>query len=113
MDKKVVYLADLTHTGLVLSSNVFPLSIGVVGSYLCDQRPDKVEVELFKYPEDLSSALERKTPDLLGFANYSWNYHLSRQYVGIAKKKWPGKISKCRTLCQPDVSTPAKQAPRA
>jgi len=28
--KRTVYLADLTHKGLVLSSNVFPLSIGLV-----------------------------------------------------------------------------------
>jgi len=93
MTKRVVYLADLTHNGLVLSSNVFPLSIGLVGAYLCDRRRDQVEVELFKYPEDLSAALEQKTPDLLGFANYSWNYHLSRQYAHIAKKKWPGIVT--------------------
>lgn len=26
-----VYLADLTHDGMILSSNVFPLSVGLVG----------------------------------------------------------------------------------
>ena len=48
--KKLVYLADLTHRGLVLSSNVFPLSIGLIAAYLIDKRPDDFEVELFKVP---------------------------------------------------------------
>jgi hypothetical protein len=35
IEKINIYLADLTHDGLVLSSKVFPLSIGVVGAYDC------------------------------------------------------------------------------
>lgn len=33
-----IYLADLTHNGLVLSSNVFPLSIGLVAAYLLEKK---------------------------------------------------------------------------
>jgi hypothetical protein len=57
MAKKIIYLADLTHRGMVLSSNVFPLSIGLIAAYLIKSRPDEYEVELFKYPEDFSAAL--------------------------------------------------------
>lgn len=89
MEKTRIYLADLTHNGLVLSSNVFPLSIGLVAAYLLEQKPDEVEVELFKYPEDLSAALERDVPDIVGFANYSWNFDISRQYARAIKKNWP------------------------
>ncbi|WP_025900133.1 B12-binding domain-containing radical SAM protein [Sneathiella glossodoripedis] len=92
MDKKSIYLADLTHNGLILSSNVFPLSIGLVGAYLLEKKPELYEVDLFKYPEDLSNALEQNVPQVVGFANYSWNYDISRQYAKIIKKLWPGTI---------------------
>lgn len=90
MTKKLqVYLADLTHDGPILSSNVFPLSIGLVGAYLLKMNPDTVEVELFKYPDDLSTALERRRPEIIGFANYSWNIELSYGYAKAIKKLWP------------------------
>lgn len=83
--KKLIYLADLTHRGLVLSSNVFPLSIGLIAAYLIDKRPEDYEVELFKYPEDFSAALESKKPDIVAFANYSWNFYISYEYTRIIK----------------------------
>lgn len=87
-----IYLADLTHNGLVLSSNVFPLSIGLVAAYLLEKRPDGVDVELFKYPEDLSAAIDVAVPDVIGFANYSWNQDISRQYARVIKKHWPDTV---------------------
>src|SRR5690349_9607720 len=69
--KSTIYFADLTHKGLVLSSNVFPLSIGLIAAYLQEQRPGQAEVQLFKYPDDFSRALEARQPDIVGFANYS------------------------------------------
>jgi len=90
MKKKLIYLADLTHKGLILSSNVFPLSIGLIGSYLIKHRKEKVKIELFKYPEDLNDALEKKIPDLVGFANYSWNFDISSEFaknIKIRNKK--------------------------
>jgi len=38
MKKLKIYLADLTHNGMILSSNVFPLSIGLVAAYLIDKK---------------------------------------------------------------------------
>lgn len=87
-----IYLADLTHDGMVLSSNVFPLSIGLVAGYLIDRKPGEVDVELFKYPQDLSAALEREVPTLVGFANYSWNFAISREYAKKIKELWPDTI---------------------
>ncbi len=87
--KKTIYFADLTHQGLVLSSNVFPLSIGLIAAYLLDRRPEKYAVELFKYPSDLSNAFDKKVPDVVAFANYSWNFQLGYQYVRQIKKIWP------------------------
>jgi len=87
--KTLIYLADLTHRGLVLSSNVFPLSIGLIAAYLIKNRPGDFEVELFKYPEDLSAAFDKRKPDIVGFANYSWNFHISYEYCRVIKKLWP------------------------
>jgi radical SAM superfamily enzyme YgiQ (UPF0313 family) len=90
--KRRIYLADLTHNGLVLSSNVFPLSIGLVAAYLLKHRADRYEVELFKYPQDFSRALEKHRPDVVGFANYSWNFDLGYQYARVIKQMWPGTV---------------------
>ena len=80
-DKIPVYLADLTHTGPVLSSNVHPLAAGLVGAQLLESLPDLVDVELFKYPRDLSAAVSRRTPTIAGFSNYSWNCNISYEYA--------------------------------
>lgn len=73
----------------MLSSNVFPLSIGLIAAYLLKKRPDGIEVELFKYPEEFSAAFDARKPDIVAFANYSWNFHLSYEYARIIKKLWP------------------------
>ena len=86
-----IFLVDLTHDGLILSSKVFPLSIGLIAAYLSTKRTD-VEVELFKYPDDFSLALKKTSPDVIGFANYSWNFELSRGYAKAIKKIWPNTV---------------------
>lgn len=87
-----IYLADLTHDGMILSSNVFPLSIGLVAAYLIEKRGPQVEVDLFKYPDDFSEALLQNQPAIVGFANYSWNFALSRAYAAQIKARWPNTI---------------------
>ncbi len=89
-DKKVlIYLADLTHTGTVLSSNVHPLGVGLIAAYLLKNFPEEIEIELFKYPDDLSQALERQVPHIMGFGNYSWNLNLSYGYAKQIKRRYP------------------------
>ena len=51
--------------------------------------PDQVDVKIFKFSSDLSAALENETPQIMGFANYSWNFRLSYEYVKRIKKKHP------------------------
>src|SRR5688572_14264193 len=90
--KATIYLADLTHRGLVLSSNVFPLAIVLVGGDLLREPPGKAEVELFKYPEAFAAALDRRPPDIVGFANYSWNFHLEYEFARVIKELWPRTV---------------------
>ncbi len=88
-NKTLVYLADLTHAGHVICSEIFPLSVGVVGAYMKTQMPDAVEVELFKFPDDLTQALETRPPHVIGFTIYSWNTNIAYDYAARIKKKYP------------------------
>jgi radical SAM superfamily enzyme YgiQ (UPF0313 family) len=90
--KTLIYLADLTHTGNVISSNYFPLASGLIGSILLQEMPDIVEIEIFKYPNDLSDAIARKMPKIVGFTNYSWNCNLAYEYAKRIKELSPDTI---------------------
>jgi radical SAM superfamily enzyme YgiQ (UPF0313 family) len=84
----LIYLADLTHTGQVVASNVFPLGIGLIGANILKEIPG-ARVELFKYPTDLDAALTREIPDVCGFSCYSWNTYLGMEYARRIKERWP------------------------
>ena len=71
---------------------MFPLSIGLIASYLNQHRPGQTEIKLFKYPHDLSEALMLSAPKIVAFANYSWNFSISRAYAENIKKMWPDTI---------------------
>lgn len=90
--KNLLYFADLTHTGPVISSDVFPYGAGMVAAYLLENFRDEVEVELFKFPSDLARALEERKPDMVGFSNYSWNFYLSYDFTERIKRKYPSTI---------------------
>ena len=87
--KTDIYFADLSHTGTIVSANFFPLAIGYVAANLTMAFPEQVQVELFKYPWDLSNALAKKIPRVMGFSNYSWNLNLSYEYVKQIKRRHP------------------------
>lgn len=87
-----IYFADLTYDISVLSSNVHPLGIGLVGAHLLSKFEGDVEIELFKYPQDLIDALEREVPDLIGFSNYSWTLNLSYEIASVVKTKHPETV---------------------
>ena len=42
--KVLVYLADLTHTGQLVASNIHPLGVGLIGAFMLDHLKDEVEV---------------------------------------------------------------------
>jgi len=92
MSTRTIYLADLTHTGQSVASNVFPLGVGLLASYLDLQMPGQYRTELFKYPEDFNRALQNEVPRLVGFSNYSWNRHLSMEYARRIKQDFPKTV---------------------
>lgn len=89
-----IYLADLTHTGSVMiSSNIFPLAIGLVGAYLDKHLTFDVEIELFKDPAELNEKLLVEKPAIVGFSNYSWNEQISLAFAKRIKEVYPDTIT--------------------
>ena len=87
--KYKVYFADLTHTGMVINANNFPLGVGLVAAYAAQELNDDIEVSIYKYPEDLDQAMRRETPHVLCMSNYSWNANLSYAFANIVKRHHP------------------------
>jgi hypothetical protein len=74
----LVYLAQLSHeSGQVYQNHCFPLAIGFIGAYLKKEFGDTVEIELFKSPLELNTALTHAVPEVIMFSNYMWNCNLS------------------------------------
>jgi radical SAM superfamily enzyme YgiQ (UPF0313 family) len=90
-----VYLADLGHNLLTLSSDVYPLGIANLATYLVGRfRPaDGVELRLFREPQDLKKALDEAPPEILGLSNYAWNENLSLQAARYAKSRHPKTLT--------------------
>lgn len=88
-DKTLVYLADLTHTGVRVATESFPLNIGLLASYAKKVLGNAIEVKLFKYPDRLWSALKERPPAVLGCSNYAWNSNLSEWACEFAKSLSP------------------------
>ncbi len=87
----IVYLADLTHTGQLVASNVFPLGIGLIGANILKEIPG-ADVTLYKYPDDLARAVHLRQPHVLGISNYSWNCNIGHEYARRIKEAYPQVI---------------------
>ena len=80
-----IYLADLTHTGLMTATEAFPLNVGLIASYCKKNFGNDVDIKLFKFPEDLKEAIDEKLPHVLGCSNYTWNCNLSYHFASYVK----------------------------
>ncbi len=91
-DRILIYLADLTHTGQLVAANTHPLAIGLIGANLMAKLRDRIEVQLFKYPDDLNQALKARVPRIIGFSNYSWTCNLGQEYARRIKERFPETV---------------------
>ncbi len=84
-----VYLADLGHNLLTLSSDVYPLGIANLASYALERLAGQVPLEfrIFREPQDLKAALDEEPPDVLGLSNYAWNHQLMRCFARYARRR--------------------------
>ena len=87
-----IFLADLTYDTITLSTDVFPLNIGYIASYVKAQFGSDVEIKLFKYIEKLEDELEHSSPDIIGFSNYAWCNRIGREMSKIFLKLNPNGI---------------------
>jgi radical SAM superfamily enzyme YgiQ (UPF0313 family) len=91
--KLKIYLCDITYDTIIHVSDTIPINIGYVGSYIKKKFGDRVEIELFKYPEDILNKLKTSPPDMIALSNYSWNSNLSEFIASVAKKNNPNIIT--------------------
>ncbi len=90
-----IYLADLGHNQLTVSSDVYPLGIANLAAYATAYLRGgyRLDIHLFREPQDLRAALERQRPDLLALSSYSWNHQLSLQFARYARRLYPGLVT--------------------
>ncbi len=89
-----IYLADLGHNLLTKSSDVYPLGVAnlatYAGAHFAAHRPqERLEITLYREPQDLKRALDAQMPDVLGLSNYAWNEELSYHFAKYVKARSP------------------------
>ncbi len=89
-----VFLADLGHNVLTISSDVYPLGVTNLATYATAYlKTDKpVEYRIFREPGDLKAAIDDDPPDVLGLSTYAWNHNLSTHFARYAKARRPDTL---------------------
>lgn len=90
-----LYLADLGHNILTISSDVYPLGVADLASYLqaYAKGKDHLQISLFREPQGLKAAIDKTPPDVLGLSSYAWNYNLSRNFARYVKARSPRTLT--------------------
>lgn len=85
----LIYLADLGHNQVTISSDVYPLGVGNLATYAKAyvRQPEQLEIRIFREPQELKAAIDARVPDVLGLSSYSWNHHLALSFARYAKAK--------------------------
>jgi len=91
--KLKIFLGDLTYNTVSLATDAFPLNVGFIASYCKKLFGDKIEIEIFKYIEDIDKAIHESPPDILGLSNYCWSFNASKEIFKIFKKIQPHGIT--------------------
>lgn len=85
--KKIIYFADLTHTGRGIHASTFPLGMACVASYAKKELGEEFVIKVFKFPDDLCKAIIEEPPNFLCMSNYSWNFELGYKICQLAKER--------------------------
>jgi len=80
-----IYLADLTHETVTVSSDTMPLNVGYLSAYLQKCFHKELKIHLFKSPAELLQKIKEHIPDILGLSNYCWNFELSNYFFNYVK----------------------------
>jgi len=88
-----IFLGDLTYTTISLATDAFPLNIGLVASSCKTKFKSNVEIELFKYIDEIDDAINNSIPDVLALSNYAWNHTVSYEMFKMFKNINPKGIT--------------------
>lgn len=90
-----VYLADLGHNLLTVSSDIYPIGVANLAAFTTAylKAPRPVTLRIFREPQDLRAALESAPPDVLALSSYAWNHELSRSFARFARQRDPRVIT--------------------
>jgi radical SAM superfamily enzyme YgiQ (UPF0313 family) len=80
-----IYLADLIHDRHIYNYCA-PLNVGYIAATVNQRFGKEVETQIFKFPDDLISAIKSSPPDILALSNYDWNVNLNRALIKIARE---------------------------
>jgi len=85
----LIYLADLGHNQVTYTSDIYPLGVANLATYAYANLNGngKLQFEIFREPQELRIALDKQSPDIIGFSSYSWNHYLSIDFARYAKIK--------------------------
>ena len=86
--KLKIYFGDLIHNRHIYNYCV-PLNVGYVNANLKERFGDEIETSIFKFPDDLISAMETSNPDVLALSNYDWHVNLNKAVIEIARRLNP------------------------
>jgi radical SAM superfamily enzyme YgiQ (UPF0313 family) len=75
------------------STEVLPLNIGYLATYLKANLINQCEIKLFNDPYELESETERVVPDILASSNYIWNFRLNYFFLSHYKTRYPGIVT--------------------
>lgn len=83
----LIFLGDLGHNQLTVSSDVYPLGVANLATYAraWARQGQQMDIRIFREPEDLQAAIDAQTPDVLGLSSYSWNHNLALCFARYAK----------------------------
>jgi len=90
-----IFLADLGHNQLTISSDIYPICVANCATYAQAHVRSEVplEIRMFREPEDLKAALDSSPPDILGLSSFAWNHELSRHFAQYAKRRDPTVVT--------------------
>lgn len=85
----LIYLADLGHNQLTISSDVYPLGVANLTTYAREhvRGGERLKIRIFREPQELKAAIDAEAPDVLGLSSYSWNHNLALGFARYAKNK--------------------------
>ena len=92
-DKLNILLCDITYDTTALANEVFPLNIGLVGSFLVKELGKNINVTLSKFIVEIEDYILKNKYDVIAFSNYPWNLMAGVQLSRMAKKINPSTLT--------------------